>query len=75
MKILVAIYLPDVSLAVFVKSFQRGELQFSGDVENIFGVQQDVLPINTAFTALIAVEPEGIVEPDMQVIKIVCDVF
>ena len=27
------------------------------------------------FTALIAVEPEGIVEPDMQVIKIVCDVF
>ena len=66
---------PDISLAVFVKSFQRGKLQLSGDVEYIFWVQQDILPLNTAFAALVAVEPEGIVEADMHFIEVVRDIF
>jgi hypothetical protein len=52
----------DMEHAILVVEINRADLQLPGHLEDIHRAQDDIIPVGTALTTLIAVELEGIVQ-------------
>jgi len=67
--------LPQIHLAVLPNGFLRGNPQLFGDVVEIFGIQEDILPVDAAFSALVAVKAETVLCADAHIIEVFGDVL
>lgn len=54
--------LADVEYAVFMVKIHWGDLQLLGHPEDVHGTQNNIIPVGTAFSALVTVEFEGVIQ-------------
>ena len=67
--------LSDVGLTIFLQNLSGRDTQFAGDIVYVLRVKQDILTVDAALAAHGTSKAEGVVRPDLQLVKIVSNFF
>ena len=67
--------LADIALTVLLVEAHHTQIEFLRRPEQVVGREQNVLPVDAALAALLAVEAEGLIRADLHLVVVLCDCF